>query len=185
VELPEPPGVYFLLDKAGSLVYLGKASNLRRRVRDHSRSDLERTIAMTTNTPTGDVDRPSDRPVLERLSAISYLHIPATDLRRSAAFYHDVFDWELRSDPEHPSFADGSAHVVGTWVTDRSASEDTGLLPYIYVDDVDEILDRVRANSCEIVRQPYPEGNLAVATFRDPAGNVVGIWQHGPRRRQT
>jgi hypothetical protein len=27
------------------------------------------------------------------------------------------------------------------------------------------------------VTPPYPEGNLKVATFRDPAGNVVGIWQ--------
>jgi predicted enzyme related to lactoylglutathione lyase len=33
----------------------------------------------------------------------------------------------------------------------------------------------------EIAREPYPEGDLWVATFRDPAGNEVGVWQQGPR----
>jgi hypothetical protein len=31
------------------------------------------------------------------------------------------------------------------------------------------------------VTEPYPEGDLWVALVRDPAGNVVGVWQHGPR----
>ena len=29
----------------------------------------------------------------------------------------------------------------------------------------------------ETVTAPYPEGDLRVATFRDPAGNVIGAWQ--------
>ena len=28
-----------------------------------------------------------------------------------------------------------------------------------------------------VERETYPEGDLLVATFRDPAGNVVGSWQ--------
>jgi hypothetical protein len=28
---------------------------------------------------------------------------------------------------------------------------------------------------------PYPEGDLWVATFRDPAGNVLGVWQTASR----
>jgi len=27
------------------------------------------------------------------------------------------------------------------------------------------------------VTPAYPEGDLRVATFRDPGGNVIGIWQ--------
>jgi hypothetical protein len=34
-------------------------------------------------------------------------------------------------------------------------------------------MDRCRA----LVDPPYPEGDLRVATFRDPAGNVIGVWQ--------
>ena len=29
--------------------------------------------------------------------------------------------------------------------------------------------------------QPYPEGDLWVALFRDPGGNVIGVWQQGAR----
>jgi predicted enzyme related to lactoylglutathione lyase len=25
----------------------------------------------------------------------------------------------------------------------------------------------------------YPEGSLTIAAFRDPAGNVIGVWQEG------
>ncbi|MFL5868198.1 MAG: VOC family protein [Thermoleophilaceae bacterium] len=54
---------------------------------------------------------------------------------------------------------------------------EAGVRPYVYVDSVDETLDSALARGAEVVERPYPEGNLRVATFRDPAGNVVGVWQ--------
>jgi hypothetical protein len=27
----------------------------------------------------------------------------------------------------------------------------------------------------------YAEGDLRVATFRDPAANVIGVWERGPQ----
>jgi predicted enzyme related to lactoylglutathione lyase len=53
--------------------------------------------------------------------------------------------------------------------------------PYIFVERVDETLDRVVACGGEVVTAPYPEGDLWVATFRDPPGNVLGVWQRGSR----
>ena len=32
-----------------------------------------------------------------------------------------------------------------------------------------------------MVTERYPEGDLWVATFRDVASNVVGVWQQEPR----
>ena len=52
---------------------------------------------------------------------------------------------------------------------------------YVFVERIDETLDRVEASGDEVVRAPYPEGDLWVATFRDPAGNAIGVWQQGPR----
>jgi predicted enzyme related to lactoylglutathione lyase len=52
---------------------------------------------------------------------------------------------------------------------------------YIFVESVDETLERVVARRGEVATEPYPEGDLWVAAFRDPAGNVVGVWQQGPR----
>src|SRR5512132_932287 len=56
-----------------------------------------------------------------------------------------------------------------------------GVRPYVYVDEVDETLDKVVRNGGEVVDAPDQEGDLWVATFRDPAGNVIGVWQRGPR----
>jgi uncharacterized protein len=42
-------------------------------------------------------------------------------------------------------------------------------------------VSQIVANGGEVVRNPYPEGNLTVATFRDPAGNVIGLWHDDAR----
>jgi uncharacterized protein len=116
-----------------------------------------------------------------RLGGVSYLHIPAQNARLSAAFYHTVFGWNLHGDPDHPSFDDGTGHVIGSWTTELGVAGDAGVLPYIYVARVDGTLSKITAHGGEIVKPPYPEGDLWVATFRDPAGNVLGVWQQGPR----
>lgn len=46
---------------------------------------------------------------------------------------------------------------------------------------IDEILQQIETQGGEIAKVPYPEGNLWVATFRDPAGNVIGLWHEGAR----
>ena len=112
-----------------------------------------------------------------RVGGASYLRIPAQDPRASAAFYEAVFDWSVQSDREDPSFEDGTGHVIGHFVSDLAVAGEAGVRPYIFVERVDATLDKVIANGGEVVAQPYPEGDLWVATFRDPAGNVIGIWQ--------
>jgi predicted enzyme related to lactoylglutathione lyase len=119
---------------------------------------------------------------LARHGGLSYLEIPAVDARRSAAFYEKVVGWILRDhDTDDPRFSDATGHLIGRWVTGCAISREPGLLPYIYVDDIDRAMERVAAHGGEIVKPPYPEGNLWVATIRDPAGNVIGLWQQGPR----
>lgn len=39
--LPESPGVYYMLDEKGKPLYIGKAKNIRKRVRSHFAGDLE------------------------------------------------------------------------------------------------------------------------------------------------
>jgi len=113
---------------------------------------------------------------------LSYVQIPAVDVRTSATFYETVFGWKARGDgTNHLSFTDATGDMIGAWVTDRAISREPGVLPYIYVHGIDAILEKVTANAGEIVKAPYPEGDLWVATLRDPAGNVIGVWQQGPR----
>ena len=121
-------------------------------------------------------------PSVARPGGISYLRIPAADARRSARFYAAVFGWTIDLDRPDPSFADGTGHVIGHFRSDLAAAEDAGVRPYVYVESVDAAVAAVQAQGGEIVNEPYPEGNLWVATFRDPGGNVVGAWQIGPRK---
>lgn len=116
-----------------------------------------------------------------RVGGVSYLRIPAEDPRRSGAFYEAVFGWSVRGDPDEPSFDDGTGHVIGHFKADLPVAGEAGVRPYIYVERVDETLDRVVAQGGEVVTAPYPEGDLSVATFRDPAGNVLGVWQRDSR----
>jgi predicted enzyme related to lactoylglutathione lyase len=119
---------------------------------------------------------------LARHGGLSYLEIPAVDARRSAAFYQQVLDWRLRGDEsDDPRFEDSTGHLIGRWVTGRAIAGEPGLLAYFYVDRIDDVVRRVVVSGGEVVESPYAEGNLWVATIRDPPGNVFGLWQEGPR----
>jgi predicted enzyme related to lactoylglutathione lyase len=116
-----------------------------------------------------------------RPGGVSYLRIPARDVAQSAEFYRAVFGWRLRGRPDAPSFSDGTGHVIGHWRTDLPAAGQAGVLPYIYVISLDDTLRAAADHGAELVTPPYPEGTLSIATIRDPAGNVIGVWQDGPR----
>jgi uncharacterized protein len=114
--------------------------------------------------------------------AVTYLHIPAADVRQAAAFYREVFGRHINNPgSDSPSFDDTSGHLSGAWIDHHVTATEPGLLPYIYVDQVEETVARILAHGGEIVTSPFPEGLLTVATFRDPAGNVIGLWHDTTR----
>jgi uncharacterized protein len=114
--------------------------------------------------------------------AITYMHIPASDVRQAAAFYRDVFGWHINNpDSDRPSFDTTSGNLSGAWLSRHLAATEPGLLPYIYVDQIEDTVERILAHGGEIVTSPFPEGLLTVATFRDPAGNVIGLWHDTTR----
>ncbi len=119
---------------------------------------------------------------LARHGGLSYLEIPAVDAQRSATFYEQVLGWKIQQrEPNDFRFEDATGHLIGRWVIGRAISREPGLLPYIYVDRIDEAVGRVVAQGGEVIKGPYAEGNLWVATVRDPGGNVIGLWQEGRR----
>ena len=121
-----------------------------------------------------------------RDSGVSYLRIPANDPGPTAAFYRRVFGWTVDTSRPDPSFEDGTGHVIGHFVAaGAEVAGAAGIRPYVYVDGIDAVLERVARHGGAGVEAPYAEGNLWVATFRDPAGNVVGVWQRGPRERSA
>ena len=110
-----------------------------------------------------------------------YMEIPAADPPASARFYESVFDWKIRDrDSARPRFDDAAGNISGAWVTGREAASEAGLLPYIWVDSIRDTVALVTAHGGEIIKSPHPDtpgGNCWIATFRDPAGNVLGLYQ--------
>ncbi len=114
---------------------------------------------------------------------ICYLELPALDVGTSAAFYQAVFGWDVRTREDgSTAFDDGVGQVSGTWMTARKAwTQDpltNGPMIHIMVDDAAATVELIRANGGEIVRGigDYVQEET-VAIFRDPAGNVLGIYQ--------
>lgn len=116
-----------------------------------------------------------------RESGISYLRIPASDPQSAGRFYREVFGWKMDLDRPDPSFEDGTGHVIGHISSEHEVAGEAGVRPYVYVESIDDALEKVTASGGRVVIEPYPEGDLSVAVFEDPAGNVVGVWQRGTR----
>lgn len=114
---------------------------------------------------------------------ICYLEIPAVDIERSADFYHRVFGWDLRRRGDGVvAFDDGVGEVSGAWVTGRPPSTEAGLLTYVMVEDAAKTVEAVIENGGEIVQSIGGDAPEITARFRDPGGNVLGIYQQPPRR---
>jgi predicted enzyme related to lactoylglutathione lyase len=109
---------------------------------------------------------------------ICYVEIPATDIARSAAFYEAVFGWSLRTRGDGATaFDDCVGEVSGTWVTGRQPATEPGLMLYVMVDDAAATIDAVVAHGGEIVQPIGADAPEITARFRDPAGNVIGLYQ--------
>jgi predicted enzyme related to lactoylglutathione lyase len=122
-----------------------------------------------------------DPPSVFRPGGVSYLHIPCGDPARAADFYEAVFGWTPRRDSEEPAFADATGHVIGHFVAGEPASAGTGILPFVYVDDVAATLRIVERRGGRVEHAPRPEGSLLVATIRDPEANLIGVWTETAR----
>lgn len=109
---------------------------------------------------------------------ICYLEMPTTDIARSSQFYKQVFGWNIRKRGDGAiAFDDGVGQVSGTWVTGRPPADKPGLLFYIMVDSVAKSVEAVKTAGGEIVQPIGADAPEITARFRDPGGNVVGLYQ--------
>jgi predicted enzyme related to lactoylglutathione lyase len=109
---------------------------------------------------------------------ICYLEMPAADVAQSAAFYARVFGWRLRKRGDGATaFDDATGEVSGSWVTGRPAATAPGLLFYIMVDSVESTVREVVAAGGTLVQPVGADAPEITARFRDPGGNIIGLYQ--------
>ena len=112
-----------------------------------------------------------------RTGKICYIEIPAKDIEESATFYHRAFGWQTRQRGDgSTAFDDTVNEVSGTWVLGRPVAAEPGLMIYIMVASAADAVEAIRSAGGEIVHQVDPHAREVVATFRDPAGNLIGIY---------
>ena len=113
---------------------------------------------------------------------ICYVEMPAVDVTRSSEFYSRAFGWKTRKRGDGSlAFDDGVGEVSGTWVLGRPPAAAPGLLLYIMVDDIRATIAAVRAAGGTIVQEVGADAPEITARFRDPGGNVIGLYQQPAR----
>ena len=109
---------------------------------------------------------------------ICYIELPATDAQKSADFYREIFGWNIRTRGDGAiSFDDTIGEVSGAFDPDKKAVPHPGFIVSIMVDDIRATIDRITAFGCEMVNPLGFHPTELIAHFRDPGGNVLGLYQ--------
>ena len=117
-------------------------------------------------------------PTTPATGRICYLEIPAVDSGRSAEFYAKTFGWAIRTRGDGSrAFDNPGSGLSGAWVPGRTPWSEPGLLFYIMVGSVATAIDDVVANGGVIVQPIGADAPEITARFRDPGGNVIGLYQ--------
>ena len=115
---------------------------------------------------------------------VCYIEIPTADVARSAEFHAKVFGWNIRKRGDGATaFDDTAGQVSGAWVLDRPPMSQVGLLIYLMVDNVVETMERVVANGGFIIQPVGADAPEITARFRDPGGNILGLYQEPPKNK--
>ena len=124
------------------------------------------------------------------MDKVVHFEIPADNEDRAQAFYEKIFGWRIVKSPI-PNWDYRLANTVETdekglplspgaingAISKRKEGE-VGPVVVIKVQSLDETLAKLREEGCDIVMDPTPVGEIGTyAKFRDPEGNVLGVWQ--------
>jgi predicted enzyme related to lactoylglutathione lyase len=128
------------------------------------------------------------------MRAVVHFEIPAEDLSRARDFYGSVFDWQLQTMP----MPGGEYTVVVTTPVDDATQlpSEPGAInggimqrdeqtpsPVVTIDveDIDAALQEIAAKGGNTVTpRTALAGMGAFAYFKDPEGNVLGLWETTP-----
>lgn len=109
---------------------------------------------------------------------IVHIEIPAGDSARAAAFYGDLFGWDIQRDEtmDYTLFDAGSVAGGFTPVSDDVKPGD--ILLYIESEDIEADLKRIDDKGGKVLMPKQEIPNMGwFVFFADPAGNRMGLYQ--------
>ena len=117
---------------------------------------------------------------------VVHFEIPASDIKKSKAFYESAFDWKVNADDEGYAMAE-------TAETDEGMSSEVGAInggfykreskkdgPSIVIetDSIDETAAAIEKAGGKITNPKHAIGEWGfMADFTDPDGNSLGLWE--------
>lgn len=116
---------------------------------------------------------------------VVHFEIAGLDEERTLNFYKSIFEWEIQSMPMEGM----NYNIVSTGRIDGNGI-DGGIMQaphghpfsafYIHVDSLRATLDKIVAKGGEEAVPPTPiPGMGAFAFFKDPDGNLIGLYRNG------
>jgi predicted enzyme related to lactoylglutathione lyase len=126
---------------------------------------------------------------------VVHFEIPADDLDRAKNFYGSVFGWQLQTVPmpggeyttvittpvDEQTQMPTEPGAINGGIFVRNESPVTSPVITVDVDGIDDALKQIedQGGSTVTPRTPIP-GMGAFAYFKDPEGNVLGLWEITP-----
>jgi predicted enzyme related to lactoylglutathione lyase len=125
---------------------------------------------------------------------VVHFELPFDDGARARSFYAELFGWQLQDVPgmDYSLVATGPADERGPTepgyinggMTQRGGPVERPVVT-IDVDDIEATLAAVAQRGGSTVVERQPVGDMGwTAYFRDPEGNVMGLWQTSPQQGQ-
>ena len=92
-------------------------------------------------------------------------------------FYADVFEWTIDADnPMKYGVVTPVAPGIGGGIAEASNGQ-SSVTVYVHADDLPATLARIEAHGGTTTMPPMdiPFAKISIATFKDPAGNQIGL----------
>ncbi|HSK79807.1 MAG TPA: VOC family protein [Thermoanaerobaculia bacterium] len=122
-------------------------------------------------------------------ATVSHFEIPARDLPRAARFYREVFGWTVEPLPwgGHPYYRirgsagdseEGREGIDGGLLPAGEGVEHPLLVIHVSGADLEACLEKIVEAGGRVDLPATPVGTMGLyARFRDPEGNLLGLWQ--------
>jgi sulfatase modifying factor 1 len=119
-------------------------------------------------------------------NTFDWVEIATRNVAEAASFYERLFDWKVVQKETADGFdvwifdTGGEPRLEnlrrgGIW--ERPNDDPLGVVVYVVVDDIEEVLQRARELGGVVITDRTPQGPAFRACFADPSGNRLGLWE--------
>ena len=112
-----------------------------------------------------------------------HIEIKVTDFDVAKKFYETIFHWKVQLSTDMGNVAfyqiDEEGELVsGAFLLAEKIPEESSIMLYINAKDITKKLDEIKSLGGQIVlpRTELPGGHGFIGRFRDPFGNLMGLW---------